>query len=176
MTVASETNTIISPGNGATFTHSFAGMEVFSQSELLVLHVVLATLVVTIVAEGSGATQYGITFDTPLTEGKSSGFLTYPGNEVTEMPSTEYLAIIRVPDLLQGTALKNLGVQLPRTMENVLDKMQHQIHSLQEQLTRCPKLKQGINPALVDLTLPDPNAGYGWQWNVGEDGLEEVLG
>ncbi len=166
MTVASQTNTIIAPGSGSGFTHSFAGMEIFALTELLVLHVVISTLAVTIVAAGSGATQYGITMNSPLTDGKADGFLTYPGDEVTPMPTTEQLVIIRVPSLLQGTALKNLGVQLPKTMETVLDKMQHQIQNLQEQLTRCPKIKQGIDPVTVDLELPDPVALEGVRWDV----------
>ena len=175
MTVATETRSVVSPGNGSTFTHSFTGLEVFSTAELLVLHVVEATLAVTIVAEGTGAANYAVTYNSPLVEGKSDGFLTYPADEVTPMPSTEYLMIIRDPDLLQATALKNLGVQLPKTMETVLDKMQHQIHSLQEQLDRCPKVKQGIDTSAMDLTIPDPNAGYGYKWTTGEDAFEEFL-
>jgi hypothetical protein len=176
MTVASEIHTVVSPGNGSTFTHAFTGMEVFATSELLVLHVVIATNAVTIVSEGTGATNYAVTYNNPLVDGKSDGSLTYPADEVTPMPATEQLVIIRTPDLLQGTALKNLGVQLPKTMETVLDKMQHQIQALQEQLDRCPKLKQGIDMTSIDLTLPDPKAGYGWQWDSAAEALEEVLG
>jgi hypothetical protein len=173
MTVASSIHSVIAQGNGSTFTHSFSGMAVFAKTELLVIHVD-ADNVVTTLTEGTGSTNYAVTFNTPLVEGKADGFLTYPANEIIAMPTGEYLVIVRIPDLLQGTAIKNLGVLLPATMETVLDKMQHQILLMQEQLDRAAKVDREWDTSGIDFGLPAPRAGYTWRWNATADGFEEV--
>lgn len=172
MSITSEVRKIKSPGNGVTFTHPFTDLEIFAKSELLVLKVTAAG-VVTILAEGAGSTNYAITTTTPLIDGKSDGFLTFPANSSTPLPTGDFLLIIRAPDLLQGTVFAGLGVQLPKNVETALDKMEMQILSLQEQLDRATIGPNSVDPA-VSFELPKPAAGQTWRWNSDADGLEAV--
>lgn len=173
MTTSSSIHSVVSYGNGATFTHAFNNLEVFSKSELLVL--LFSAGVITQLAEGTGQTNYAITFNNPIVDGKTDGFLTYPATEITPLTSAQFLLIVRVPPQTQTAPFKNIGVLLPRTLETVLDKLQAQILYLQEQIDRCPKMPRGLDTSTFDLTLPAPNASRGIKWNAGADAFEEVL-
>lgn len=173
MTVATEVDKVRASGNGSNFSFPFTSMKVFAKSELLVLHVDSAD-VITILTEGTGASNYSVAFVTPLVDGQSAGTITYPEDEVTAIGSSEQIVIVRVPALLQGTTFSNVGVLLPSNVEVALDKMSHQIQAMQEQFDRGLLFDQAyIQDA--DHTLPAPRALYSFRWNAAKDALEEVL-
>lgn len=173
MTVASIVNTVILSGDGAGFEYPFTNLEVFSAAELTV-YILDANGVFTTPAQGTGAANWSVVFNNNINDGKTDGVMTYPADKITPLTANDTVIITRTPDLLQGTRFGNLGIRLPATLETVLDKMQHQILYLQDQLNRVPKLPRGYNTTGLSFDLPRPIAGQAWRWDADADAMEAV--
>ncbi len=125
------------PGDSATFTFSFSPIVIFAASEIRVYHVVTATGVETLVAEGTGATNYSLNAPTTY---PGTGSITYPADEGTPIPSTEAMLVKRVQIKEQPVNLVARGGYVPKTVEQLFDRMVAHIIDLQEQITRCIRI------------------------------------
>ena len=173
MTVALETNQVLAAGNGTTFAFPFAGMEIYSKNDLLVLLVDLSDFSKTILSEGTSASTYSVAFTTALVDGKSAGTVTYPADQGTAITSGFSILMVRIPDITQGAALGSVGVGLPAAVEDMMDKLTHQVQYLQNQVDRVPIGEQQADTGL-DWELPTPVALETWRWNAALTGLESV--
>jgi hypothetical protein len=157
MTVPTAQHSVIAQGTGATFTFGYPTLDIYSNDELLVYHIDdnVTPAVLTLLAEGTGATEYAITNNTPYSEGKSDGFITYPADSSTAIPAGEWILMIRQPVQKQENTFRNLGIQLPKNIETAMDKLQHQVLFLQEQLDRALLVDRAVNPSTIELTGED---------------------
>ena len=80
MTVTTSQHTVIAQGTGSSFTFGYPTLDIYSNAELLVLHVDenVDPEVITILAEGTGAANYAVTPNAPYSEGKTDGFIASP--------------------------------------------------------------------------------------------------
>lgn len=79
----------------------------------------------------------------------------------------ETIAIRRAPPLTQAMSIRNQGAYFPSTIEDECDKLEMQIQSLQDQLSRSVKLSETYDPSLFTLSIPGQGiAGQVIGWNT----------
>jgi hypothetical protein len=126
MTVSSTINKIIYPGNGATtsfpFTFSFPGGTATQEAANIQVYFTDLLGNITLLAQGSGATNYQITFNAPTGTNPtpSGGTVTYNPSG-TPIPSGTSLTILRALPLVQATSLANQGTLYQPVEEAALD-------------------------------------------------------
>lgn len=79
----------------------------------------------------------------------------------------ETIAIRRAPPLTQAMSIRNQGAYFPSTIEDECDKLEMQIQSLQDQLSRSVKLSETYDASLFSLSIPGQGiAGQVIGWNT----------
>ena len=119
MTVETQTEKIIIPGNGAATSFSFSPIVMTKVADIIVITKVIATGVETTRVQGVGPTNWSTTL--AATAYPTTGSITYPADLVTPLPATEEITIKRVLKLEQLTDLENQGGYFPDVLENQLD-------------------------------------------------------
>ena len=157
------------PGDGANFSFSFSPIKITDNDQLRVYHVVTATGVETLLAEGTGSTPYSVSSITF----PGTGTITYPATSTGAIPSTETILIKRVPTQDQQTLLKTQGPYSPKVLERTFDSLVTMILDLQEQVDRCLKI-QITEAVITNLDVGDQGvftAGDTLQVNSAADGF-----
>lgn len=161
MTVADNYAPVIYTGNGVTTTFPFT-FSVADADEIVVISRVIATDVDTVVPSGN----YTVTGTFP-----GSGSVEYePGGSPLE--ATHKLIIARDVDFVQEMDITNGSGFLPTVLETQLDAMERQIQQLKENLARALQAK--VKSAVVDFTIPEPQAGKLLAWDANAEALENV--
>lgn len=156
MAISSNTAKVTVPGNGSSFTFSFSPIKVFSADDLDVYEVVNATGVATLLTEGTGASNYSVSFSSPNAQ-LSTGSIAYPADQGTAIPSTKSVLIAIGLDLLQDTVLQNQGTYHPDVLEAALDYLTLLAIQQQEQLDRAVKF--ALTEETASALLPSLTAG-----------------
>lgn len=73
--------------------------------------------------------------------------------------SGETVTIRRNPPLTQATSIRNQGSYFPATVEDTFDRLEMQLQSLADSVSRCAKLKESLAGA-PSLTELEPTLGY----------------
>lgn len=154
MTVDTEINKVIVPGNGVATVFSFSPVVIFKSSDLVVVTTVIATGVETVRAEGIGATNWSI----DITTFPATGSITFPADEITPLPSTEKITIKRVLPLTQLTDLQNQGGYFADTQETAFDKGVLISQQQQEEIDRSFTFPLSYEGAVV-AEIPAPTTG-----------------
>ncbi len=76
--------------------------------------------------------------------------------------------------LTQPTNLSENSAIPMETIETALDRIMAAVQLLDLKIKRTLKVRTTIPAAQLDMTLPDPQAGYFLRWNTDEDALENV--
>jgi hypothetical protein len=136
MTVENQTYKVTGTGNDSATVFSFSPMVLpTATSDLLVIHVD-ANGVETTLTEGTGASAYSVS----TTSFPGTGSVTYPEDEVTPMPTGEFIIMKRQLTLEQTTDLENQGGYHADTQETAMDKLVMIALQQQEELDRTLKL------------------------------------
>lgn len=84
------------------------------------------------------------------------------------------LTIRRVVDLEQETDIRNQGGLFPEAIESQFDRLVMIDQQQQDEIDRSMKLPSTVDPSIVDVTLPAPDAGKFLRWNSLGTKLETV--
>lgn len=137
--------------------------KIWAISDLRVVKRLTATGVETVL-------NYPADFTVPATDvGKSAG-----GNVtlINALASGFALVIKRVRPLTQTTDLRNQGTYFREDTEDALDKLAMVDQQQQDELNRCFKLTESVNPNLYDLNIPPGGASEILGWSA--DGLSLI--
>lgn len=141
MTVETDQDKVVLPGNGVATVFSFDPIVIFATTEVEVT-LTDANGVDTLLVEGAGESNYTVTAAAgsfPSATGET-GSVTYPSTGSTRLQTGETITIRRVLPLLQLTDLENQGGYFADVQETALDKIVMQNIQQQEELNRAIKL------------------------------------
>lgn len=140
MTVETTTRRVIANGNGIATSFSFNPMVIYQSSDLVVVK--RDTLgVETVLAEGTGASDYAVV----VTTYPGTGTITFPASGTTLLASGEKLAIVPRISIKQETDLDNQGGYFADVQELQFDKLVHIDQQQQEQIARALKINVSDN-------------------------------
>lgn len=146
MTVETEVSEAQFTGNGTATEFSFSPMLLDAAADIVVILTEIATEEETVLTAGVGASNYSLT----VASYPGTGYVTYPADEVTPMPSTHRLTIKRDTPNLQSTDLGNNSNYYPEVVERQLDRLTLQIQDLKEDVGRCLQVAESAT------SVPDP--------------------
>ncbi len=153
MTVSSSVNIVVAIGNSVATVFSYSPLVIFASSQLEVTHVIIASGVETLLAEGSGAANYSVSPSTFDAQGET-GSVTYPANAITPMPSTEKIVMRRVLTVEQTVKLQNQGTYFPKVLETALDKIIMLAAQLAERMDRSIRTPVGFAGTVGETDSP----------------------
>lgn len=152
MTISSETNKVISPGDGGTFTFSFSPLVVYDEDDIAVDLVTVATGTSVSLTRGTGSNNFSVSLTSP-NDLPSTGSIVYPADQGTALTSASELVIRYGMTLGQETDLENRGGYAPDTVEQQLDKLALMILQQQEMIDRSYKVGlSSAEPAADDFS------------------------
>jgi hypothetical protein len=171
MTILSEVNKVKYDGDDSqtAFTFAFTVSDPGTGNDhALAVYLINAAGVVSLLAEGTGTTDYSVA----VSAYPGAGTVTYPASGGGTLATGEDLVIVRHLDLFQETALENQGAYLPAVLEGQLDEFARQIQQLQEQLDSCVKIsRKSLDTDSADPELPNLVADEFLKVNATADGL-----
>ena len=141
MTVETNKDKVVLPGNGTATTFSFSPIVIFETTDVEVT-ITDANGIDTLLTEGAAESNYSVvpaSGSFPSLTGVT-GSVTYPSTGATRLQSGETITIRRVLPLLQLTDLENQGGYFADVQETALDKIVMQNIQQQEELNRAIKL------------------------------------
>lgn len=154
MTVETTTRRVIANGNGIATSFSFNPMVIYQSSDLVVVK--RDTLgVETVLAEGTGASDYAVV----VTTYPGTGTITFPASGTTLLASGEKLAIVPRISIKQETDLDNQGGYFADVQELQFDKLVHIDQQQQEQINRSLKISVS-DTAVTSVDLGSLTSGY----------------
>lgn len=150
MTVASEDIHEAHACNGVLASFAF-NFKVYDTDDLLVILRTIATGAETVLVEGSGAGKYTVTLDAAV---PSAGDITTG----TTYAATHEIHILHWPDLLQPTALTELGKFPAKTVEYMIDRMLCRLQRCWDAVRRAPQLPRSTDEDVAVELLLDETA------------------
>lgn len=134
MTISTEVQKVVAPGNGSATVFSFSPTPIFASSNLVVT-LIDAVGAETVLVEGTGAGNYSVN----VAAYPGTGSINYPASGATRLQTGEKLVIERVLPLTQLVDLENQGGYFPDTLEEALDRNVAMIQQQQDDLNRSLK-------------------------------------
>jgi len=134
LTISTEVQKVVAPGNGSATVFSFSPTPIFASSNLVVT-LIDAVGAETVLVEGTGAGNYSVN----VAAYPGTGSINYPASGATRLQTGEKLVIERVLPLTQLVDLENQGGYFPDTLEEALDRNVAMIQQQQDDLNRSLK-------------------------------------
>lgn len=155
MTVEVTTNKVQLPGDGSVFTFSSGTMEAFVAPDPTEIEVYVddGSGNVTTYTEGTGSTNYSVTFTDP-TARKSTFTITLPADSGTALLATDTVTIKNTPPKTQATDLSNQGAYLAEAQEETFDRLVLTVQDIGENVDRSIRTNV-TEQTFVDLELPN---------------------
>jgi hypothetical protein len=169
MTVSNQTKKVTGTGNDSATVFSFSPMVLPTDSTQLVVVHTDADGVETTLSEGTGASAYAVT----VTSYPGTGSITYPEDEVTPLPTGEFVTMKRVLTLEQQTDLENQGGYFPEVQETQFDLLLMIDLQQQEVLDRSFAFPVTYTGG-ASAEIPTPTALTYLRWNTAGDALENA--
>lgn len=160
-------------GLGTLDTYGY-GWKIFRATDLSIKERIIATeagfsigdeIIQTVGAVGSGAD-----YEVSGVKNPTGSVVRADGN----LPTTRFLSIILSPAFLQDTSIRNQKAGLRGRIEDELDRSRQIDLFLLDILQRCLKVGETIDPAVVNTTMPTPEALKFWRWNANANGIDSV--
>lgn len=79
---------------------------------------------------------------------------------VQALAAGDLIVIRRAPSVTQDTSIRNQGPYFQSAIEDALDRIVMIAQAQQDELDRSFKVGETVDPTGLDMTLPDPTAGY----------------
>lgn len=157
MTIQSTVGKVTVNGNGSATSFSFGPMVIFADTDLTVTFID-TNGVETLIAEGTGATNYAVVVGSY----PGTGSITYPASGGTKLAVGQQLVMARSLPLTQLNAMSTQGPYDPTLQETSFDRLTVIAQQQQEQLARSLTLPIGVSGVSTQLPVPVANTLIAW--------------